>query len=145
MEHSSWQHITADRRIWLGSLQNCSGFRNFVNDDVSEVVDNYKNKIASFELMIEVQYRIAEALVDISSGTWNKKIATSLSGYKNKSLFLSVMNMSEQEYCCLPSVSLTSLEYDRVLDGEITISELYRQNPTFFLGPILPKNKYLIN
>jgi hypothetical protein len=107
---------------------------------VPEIIEEYENKVATFELWIEIQYKIATAMAKTWKCEQNEDIALSLASYKNKTAFLLVQGGTEEEYA-LQLRGLFIEEYEQMLGGGITIGDLYRQNPVAFFGPLLRKNE----
>jgi hypothetical protein len=141
---NTWRQLLDDKRVWLGPLGESRGFKYFVDVTVPEIIEEYEGEVATFELWIEVQFKIATALAAISTGAQNQKIARSLSGYKDKDMFLAVRNTTEEEYA-LQMRGLFYDEYAEMKAGEFTIGELYRQNPVAFFGPLLRKNEWIVH
>ena len=140
----TWQQLFADTRVWLGPLGENRAFKDFVDLTVPEIIEEYADDKATFGRWIEIQYKIAKALAHISTGQQNQDIATSLAGHKNKDLFLLVHDTTEEAYA-LQMRGLFQNEYEKMLDGDITIGELYRQNPVAFFGPLLRTNERAVN
>lgn len=141
---TTWQQLLADERVWLGPLGQNQTFRDFVEIKVPEILEECINELMTFERWIHIQYLIARALADISSGEQNKKIALSLSSYANKEMFLAVHYTTEEAYA-LQLRGLYEAEYEQMLDNTLTVGELYRKNPVAFFGPLLRKNERTIN
>lgn len=139
MSETIWTQLLADNRVQLGALQHSQGFRNFVERTVPEIVEHYGKQLMTFPLWIEIQYRIADALASISSGTQNQKIANTLSGYNNIDMFLDVRNTTHDGYA-LQMRGWLACEYDRMQQGAVTVAELFQSNPVAFLGPLLKAN-----
>ncbi len=137
---NTWRQLLDDKRVWLGPLGKSRGFKYFVDVTVPEILEEYSEVVATFELWIEIQYKIATALADISTEPTNEKIARRLSDYKDKYLFLALRNTTEEGYA-LQMRGLFYDEYAEMKAGEFTVGELYRQNPVAFFGPILRKNE----
>lgn len=136
MIEDTWLQLLADERVDLGSLARSKRFRRFVEQDVAEILEEYRALTMTFELWIEIQYRIAEALASISTGTQNCKIAALLSGYKNVELFLAVRDTTQDGYA-LQLRGWSAEEYDGILRSSLTVDELYQANPVAFFGPLL--------
>ena len=134
MTADTWLQLLVDERVDLGPLARSKRFRQFVEQDVAEILEEYL--AMTFELWIEIQYRIAEALASISTGKQNRNIATSLSGYMNVELFLLVHDTTQDAYA-LQLRGWSPGEYDGILRGSLTVDELYQANPVAFLGPLL--------
>lgn len=140
MSENTWRQLLADDRVDLGSLARSPRFRRFVEHDVAEIIEEYGTLTMTFELWIEIQYRIADALASISTGTQNRNIAVSLSGYKNLDLFLLVRDTTQDAYA-LQLRGWSAEEYDGILRSALTVGELYQANPVAFLRPLLKKNR----
>jgi hypothetical protein len=136
---NTWSQLLRDKRVWLGPLEKSLGFKSFVDETVPEIIEEHHADIATFELWIQIQFKIAAALADISTGEHNKNIAQSLAGHANKDMFLAVRNTTEEGYA-LQMRGLFYEEYEALKAGELTIGELYRRNPVAFFGPLLRKN-----
>ena len=141
MEHiTCWEKLLRDTRVWLGPLRKNQTFRYFVDHIVPEIIEDYLNLPATFDRWIEVQYKIAKGLADISCGSQNESIAKSLAGHKNKDLFLLVHDTTEEAYA-LQVRGLFEDEYEKMCSGDITVGDLYQKNPVAFFGPLLMKNE----
>jgi hypothetical protein len=136
---NTWRQLLDDKRVWLGPLGKSRGFRHFVDVTVPEIIAEDEDEVATFELWIEIQFKIATALAAISSGEQNQRIARTLANHKDKDMFLAVRNTTEEGYA-LQMRGLFYDEYAEMKAGEFTIGELYRQNPVAFFGPLLRKN-----
>ena len=141
---NTWRQLLDDKRVWLGPLGTSRGFKRFVDITVPEIIEEYEDDVATFELWIETQFKIATALAAISTGVQNKNIARSLAGYGDKDMFLAVRNTTEEGYA-LQMRGLFYDEYAEMQAGEFTIGELYHQNPVAFFGPLLRKNERVTN
>lgn len=141
---NTWSKVVFDDRVWLGSLSQSRTFSDFVNNDVDDIVETYEQDAVTFELLVQIQYEIAAALSKKGVGEKIKRIATTLAGHKNKSMFLATRDTTEQAYC-MQILGLNGREYARMKTNRLTVGNLYRHNPTAFLAPLLPKNKYQVN
>lgn len=139
MSENTWRQLQADDRVDLGSLARSRRFRRFVEQDVAEIIEEYGNMAMTFELWIEIQYRIADALASISTSAQNRNIAVSLSGYKDVEFFLLVHNTTQDAYA-LQLRGWFAEEYDGILRGALSVDKLYQANPVAFFGPLLRKN-----
>lgn len=139
-----WDRLQADSRVRLGSLGTSWTFYDFVINNVAEIIDDYGTQIATFPIWIEVQYRIAEAYASIVPSDQNRNIARSLSGFRNPDMFLAVHDTSQAGYA-LQLRGLWEDEYAQLNAGQMTVSELYEQNPVAFFGRLLPRNEQKVN
>ena len=139
MSENTWRQLQADDRVDLGSLAHSRRFRRFVEQDVAEIIDEYGDRAMTFELWIEIQYRIVDALASISTGVQNRNIARSLSGFKDVEFFLLVRNTTQEAYA-LQLRGWFAEEYVGILRGELSVDELYQANPVAFFGPLLKRN-----
>ena len=116
---NTWRQLLDDKRVWLGPLGKSRGFKYFVDVTVPEILEEYSEVVATFELWIEIQYKIATALADISTEPTNEKIARRLSDYKDKYLFLALRNTTEEGYALqmrgLPEVVLQTLAFSLIV------------------------------
>lgn len=140
MTETTWNQLMADQRVWLGPLGTSQSFKDFVDVVVPEIISKYSSQVATFEIWIEIQYKIAQAWADQSDSKQNENIARSLSGYSDKDFFLMVHNTDETGYA-LQIRGLFYDEYAEMKAGEFTVGELFYQNPVAFFGPLLRKNE----
>jgi hypothetical protein len=134
-----FRQLLSDKRIWLGPLARCRDFRDLVEYEVPDIIFEHRHEVLTFELYVQLQHEIATALAQKGHSKQNKNIALSLAGHKNKSMFLAVHNTNEHAYCQQVR-GMSASEYKFMERGKLTVGELYRKNPTAFLGPLLPKN-----
>jgi hypothetical protein len=144
VQGTTWDKIVTDDRIWLGSLLRNRTYRQFVTDDVEEIIEEVGENTATFGHILFVQYLVADRFASKYKNPRIRTIANGLTLYQDPKTFLGLHNISEKEYC-LQLFGLTDTQFEEMQEGSLTIGELFRQNPAALLAPILPKNKRRIN
>lgn len=145
-EQSPHRHILDDARVWLGSspLGKSRAFKEFIELEVPTIVEDYEDEILTFALLLEIRHNIASTWAYWVPSEQNRNIAQSLASHRDVHTFLALHATTEAGYC-LQMRGLSNKEYAQMQQGVLTVSELYRQNPIAFLGPLLPKNKFMEN
>ncbi len=144
VHETPWDLVVSGDSVWLGPLRRSEPFRDFINIEAPVAIDEIADEPVTISSLMEARHIIAKRLSEKSKNKRLADIVARLALYKNADLFLEMIGSNEEAYC-LQMPGLSSDQFKRMKTGELTIGELYKENPIAILGPILPKNEYRMN
>ena len=139
---SLWHNLSNNLLVMRGgqAFAYNQAFEEIVEDleeDLSAVAD----EVLTLERLMFAQHLCATRILPIvkTNRKYVEKVINGLSQHEHADLFLKISGFTLQGYCQW-APGMTDEEYERMLDGTLTLRELMEENPAVIFAPLLRGN-----